>query len=338
MMDRRDVVRAGVAVLVALMVAGCAADPGSGKPPSSATETSSGPTATTASVGSPVPPFGGNCDNVLPVAEAASIVGSDASASFSSADTEWRYPLESAGGLFCTWDGADEYLEVVSLPVGRVSSDLLDRYSKPECVALYDWSECASARERDGIWTLAVLRYGAEIPPVPTEMLDAVLNVAADQVGSFPAAEAVTPSSDTWTLPECETLAQELDLPMILGPSEIFAGLMTEGPGPLDRRIAASIGAVRECAWSTLEEPFKQLAILVEPDAGWSFAEQRARYAWSEQLDITGASSAARARDDEFSEEVLVTDTVNILRVQLTPSEGDADVATKTLQLMRSVN
>lgn len=336
MMARSDVVRAGVAVLVAMMVAGCAADPGGGKPPSNATGASLEPSPTPSPVATPVLPFGGECDNVLPVAHAAPIVGADASVSVSSPDTEWRYPLETAGGLFCTWDGSEEYLEVVSLPVERVPSELAALYSGPECVTQYDWSECSLAREHGGTWTLAVLRYGWEVPPVPTAKLDAVLTVAADQVGTYPVARAVTPTDQTWTLPECAVLAQQLDVPGVLGSSEVSEGLMTEGPGPLDKRIATAVGSIRECGWSTLEEPFAQLAVVVEPDAGWSFARQQS-HAVSEPVEITGAVSAVRTRDGEFSEALLMTDTVNVLRVQLSPSGTDADLAAKTLQLMGSV-
>ncbi len=225
---------------------------------------------------------------------------------------------------------------MVSLPVDRVPSDLAALYLAPGCVAQYDWSECAFARKHGGLWTLAVFRYGLEVPSVPPAKLEAVLNVVAEQAGSFPAAEAVAPTATTWTLPECATLAEHVDLPTVLGSSEIFEGLMTEGRGPLDKRIAMAIGSIRECGWSTLVEPFSQLAIVMEPDAGWSFAEQQSQHASSEPVEIVGASSAVRTRDGEFSENLLMTDTVNILSLRSTPPGVDVDVAMNTLQLLRS--
>lgn len=334
-MSGRDVARASVVVMVALLVAGCAAGPMSSPSPPGVSPIAplTSPTPTVHS--EPVLPFGGACDNIIPAVDAAPIVGADPARSIASADNEWRYPIETAGGIFCTWSGADEHLEVVALPAELVPVELQRMYASAECDVKYDWSECALARTVGDVWVLASFLEGMEPPLVPINELSTVLDVATSRAAAFASPEAVSRGDDTWDLPECSGLAAALGLETILGNADIYEGLGTEGPGPLDKRIAVSIGAMRECGWTTLEMPFSQLAVFIEPNAGWSFEAQRSRFDSTESVDGLGAMSAFRNLEGYYyAQDLFVTDSVNVLQIGLSPAGDDVDIAANVLSLL----
>lgn len=327
----------GVTLLAAVALAGCAADPRSSLSSRSATPIAPVATPTPTIYFEPVLPFGGDCENILSSTDAAPIVGADPATSIASADIDWRYPIETAGGIFCTWAGDDEHLEVVALPTESVPVELQQTYASADCDVKYDWSECALARTIGDVWVLASFLEGMEAPPVPIEELDAVLDIAASRAAAFASPEAVTRVGDTWDLPECGDLASGLELQTILGNAEIYEGLGTEGPGSLDKRIAVSTGAMRECGWTTLEAPFAQLAVIIEPNAAWSFEAQRSRNPSTEPVDVLGAGTAFRNLDGySYEQDLLVTDSVNILQIGLSPSGDDVAVAAIALRLLAS--
>ncbi len=307
-----------VALLLGFGVIGCAAavspDAESTVPPVTPT-TSASPTAD-AAVTTPVAPFGGDCDALFQEDGVLAAIGP---AEQRTPSERWWVGLQRAGGLSCGFSADAVGGSVVILPAALTGSLSVDE-TEPSCRRAYDEVWCSDTRTGGDFWVLALGVYGddpsapsmegAPVPEVLTELADAVAVAVSDET-----ATPVTPSATTVALPlDCADLADEIDVPSLLGDGEIFPTRIEEGGGPLDRILAEAVAVSGRCDWAELED-FREVGLVVYPDAAWAWSEPELSESLEAPEGLTVSGLDAQVSGNEYRTVVLVSDGTNLVEV-----------------------
>lgn len=279
--------------------------------------------------------FGGECDNVLSLEQAESLLGG---ASTLSAVTSGPSPgAGTLGGIDCRWDVEDQSsadtrptsLEISVFADADVPSDLADEIADARCDPWYDATVCRLGRFVDGAWIMAATSW------LPTEpdgaLLDAAITAVSAHFGDYAAPVPLAAEDDWWSLASCDDLGERMGLRELLGEGYV-TGWWEGNPGEqIEFRLTASQGVELICQWfpdysgaAAADATAGIITVTVWPGGGWD-AERL--LAGGSPLSVAGAQSAIV--DAEYPYIVRATDGVNAVNV----NAYGADMADVTARL-----
>ncbi len=330
---------AGAALAAALLLlTGCAASPAPAATPTPATTPTSTPTPTVEPVVVPTIPFDGDCTQVLTAEQLNELLGegwmtrAERLVSDGIVDRPDVRSIGTLGGLKCEWFPASETGE--SVPVSRLSVTLMAPdavpaswvrgYSALACEVVYDWSTCRVGATVAGTWVMAAADFVVESTG---DLAESGLDAVSENVAGSVVSRAADRQPDWWTLPDCESLGEEMRLQELLG--EGFISGYWEGEPSPDQRMLSEAGVEQLCPWftNTAQSPeaeFHITDLLIAAGAAWNWDEIAATSA-AEEVAITGAEDAVFISYPPNGEGTLyATDGVNVL-----VSRGTLDFATQ---------
>lgn len=331
---RRVLFFAAPFVLCGLLVTACSSDP---EPAPSPTPepTISTPSPTAAPATEPTVAFAGDCENVLSLGEAASVLSALGPLT-SEVDTfDDRFaqprPLQTIGGLWCQWHASNEAgtgfaVRILTFPLAVVPVELVESTAAVGC-HVGDGLGCRVSTSSGDAWVLvqAVSESSIDIESIQQQLLMA-LDLAAERAPSFAAPVAVARSDAWWRVTDCAAVAEQLGVGELLG--EYQDGIPSDRTRHGWDQILEAAGVQLKCEWSTTVNDGRggrigAVVVSIEPGSGWSPRSLEAEQVTSspiltEEASVVGATGATtwwtEARDMDGT---IVDDGINVFEITL---------------------
>ncbi len=334
--------------VLVVALSGCAATPAEDDLPDSAPAYSAAASPTTAPEATPDPvpvttptiPYDGDCDALLTAADVGTIVGQlSVLAPYEGARVpEVDVSAGTLGGLACEWYG-DWQPRMMAFPVDLVPADIAARYTDVVCEGyLYDGYGCRVARTTGDSWVLTTLPVtGEEMSGELSADEQSVLDALADAFAGAVAADPGTPVdvTESWWAPDCATVAEQLDLPTLLGSTAVEEGFPIDGSWDVSGDITETAGTLATCDWYAYGDTGEMtgLRLIMRPGGAWAWDDL---VAYRDDLgpvvidqSAAGATDAIRLSPEtaEYEYDHYLTDGVNIVAIETDYLPGDVDAA-----------
>lgn len=261
----------------------------------------------------PTVAFGGECGNVLSLAEVSEALG----VQVEEYGPQWSTgAVEKLGGITCRWrDALPSPFPSISLsafPVEAVPTSELTEHDA-QCAWVEGWDEsaapCTLRRIVDGVWLSMTVVPGLDDPTA----LDRLGQLASERVEDFDAPRRATPGDAWWSRANCADIDAAVDIAGAAGLTS--QTLQTERESS---DVEYTSGAIEECRWS-LDHGVQEFRVRIIPGGAAAF-DTIASSENAEEVLVDGAVRASTAMDDDAWEKyfpvLAATDGVNLLILQ----------------------
>ncbi|QRY42295.1 hypothetical protein JVX92_04665 [Microbacterium hominis] len=336
------------AVFAAAMLSGCA-------PTSALVEPtiSTSPTATPTASPTPAPPvwtvaFGGECDTMLSPSQRSSVLGVDTvDADVQRAEYRKQYgtvafpdktpgPEGTAGGLSCGWaeqGGNGRWWGILALPASLADPQTVAALAEPTCAWNYDTRVCRLGVTAGGLWFLVTASPMEESEAAPADTMRALIEAAADNAPSAPAAVPATVTAQRWPIVPCAELGERMKLAEVLG--EGYWSGYWEGSRQAEDDVFEYAGVQQFCQYGTRDGStggtYYIISVTSQPGGAWMWGTDDE--AVGESVTVTGTQKALRilSGDPAQGDDILATDGTNLIRVNVGAGQIAPDITGRAI-------